>query len=458
MLNEPLNGTMAPAMNTTTLSPRRRVQVSDAEFQAWRASRRRRHRCAKHRGVTLVDHPTGWQGRWTDPQTKKQASLLLHRLGLTREEACCRWAAERRATLRVQREQVNLYGTVRVDLTVIEAVSGFVSTKKAEGLRLASVKSLRDRLRPLVDWCGSRGLERLNLVTVQELAAFREHVLRLPARKTKGGPDAGRGAKVMTDNRLSGTTRRGFLAAADYFMRERSALPADLIRKALKPNGVKVERKPIVFLDTSGDIRKTIEAAMRHDRSNGRRPVAAPLILAALLAGLRRGEMKRLDWKDVDLDGNGGKGLLRLDESTKTKRPRRVALDVCPVLRGLLAALRLRAGNPASGPVFPEASFLSFLRRLRCEFGAPARFTWQVARRTCAAWSCSAPGVFGAASAFMSAKRLGHGVGVSERFYADSISGIPATAKTLEAAMGIEDLTREVVVTLQSAVRARRVS
>ncbi len=422
-----------------------------------RRPKRRLHRCRKHRGVTLVTNPGGWQARWTDPATGRSASVLLTRFGLTREDASCRWAIEKKAALGAARRDLDLYGVVKDDTSVRDAVAGFVETKQHEGLRARSVATLRDRFRPFVDWCGGRGLDRLNRLTVADLAAFRDHVLRLPARRSLAGKNAGRGAKILSEDKLGGTTRRSFLASTEYFLRERSSLPSDLIRKTLAVKKVQVDRKPIVFLDSAADIRKTVEAAIRHDGADGNRPVSAALVLTALLAGLRRGEIRRLAWSDVDLDANEGKGVIRLDESTKTKRPRKVGLDICPVLRSLLATMRLRAGL-GDGLVFGDAPMAFIQTRLRRDHGAPSKFSWQVLRRTCAAWSCSAPGVFGAASAFMSAKRLGHGVGVSERYYADAISGIDAKHRTLEDAMGVGDLAAKVVGAVGVPGRKRRVS
>jgi hypothetical protein len=68
--------------------------------------------------------------------------------------------------------------------------------------------------------------------------------------------------------------------------------------------------------------------------------------------------------------------------------------------------------------------------------GAP-EFTWQKLRRTCGCFLTCAPGIFGGASAFMSAKQLGHSVAVAERHYVGVVRGIPPEARTLEAAMGI---------------------
>jgi hypothetical protein len=53
-------------------------------------------------------------------------------------------------------------------------------------------------------------------------------------------------------------------------------------------------------------------------------------------------------------------------------------------------------------------------RRL-ANYGAPARSSWQALRRTCGCDLTNAPGIFGAASAYRSAKQLGHSLAVAEK-------------------------------------------
>ena len=57
----------------------------------------------------------------------------------------------------------------------------------------------------------------------------------------------------------------------------------------------------------------------------------------------------------------------------------------------------------------------------------------------------NSPAIYGAASAWASAKRLGHSVTVAERAYAGVLRDLPADARTLEAAAGIEDLAQAIV-------------
>jgi hypothetical protein len=63
-------------------------------------------------------------------------------------------------------------------------------------------------------------------------------------------------------------------------------------------------------------------------------------------------------------------------------------------------------------------------------------------RRTCGTFLTCASGIRGAGSAWLSAVRLGHGIDVAQRHYWGAVNNIPVEAKTLEAAMGVEDAMR----------------
>src|SRR5690606_20787675 len=135
--------------------------------------------------------------------------------------------------------------------------------------------------------------------------------------------------------------------------------------------------------------------------------------------------------------------------ATKTGHGRIVPLQVSPSLLAWLAKERLAAscayvfgsvaevdGKRVELPL-PRDQAEAARRRLIARFGAPV-FTWHDLRRTCGTFLPCAPGIYGAASAFLSAKRLGHSVTVAERLYTASVSNIPAAAATLEQAMSIE--------------------
>ena len=67
---------------------------------------------------------------------------------------------------------------------------------------------------------------------------------------------------------------------------------------------------------------------------------------------------------------------------------------------------------------------------------------------TCGTYLTNAPGIYGGASAFYSARQLGHGVEVAQKHYVGLIRGIPRDAHDLENAMQI---TKEVEAVIADA-------
>ena len=128
-----------------------------------------------------------------------------------------------------------------------------------------------------------------------------------------------------------------------------------------------------------------------------------------------------------------------------------------PGLKALLSALRFQSHGRGyvfgqSGPVLRSWAEAA-RKRLKRNYDCPP-FSWQELRRTCGTYLTCASSIYGAASAFLSAKRLGHSVQVSERHYAGAITNLPATAKTIESAMGIADLVKKEVANRAAARRA----
>lgn len=152
-------------------------------------------------------------------------------------------------------------------------------------------------------------------------------------------------------------------------------------------------------------------------------PAAYPdFVQAVLLGGMRRSECVQLEPEMVNL------AMDRLElpaRITKTRKPRWVDLGVSPSLRRVFADFHgwgLTKQN---------------VRELR-EWLHPD-LTFQRMRVTCGTYLTCAPGIYGGASAYMSAARLGHSVAIAEKHYVGVVQVDPA-AKTLEAAMGIDNL------------------
>jgi integrase len=169
-----------------------------------------------------------------------------------------------------------------------------------------------------------------------------------------------------------------------------------------------------------------------------------PLLVLISLSGLRLKEAVRLAWEHFDpdkIDASGRPiGELYVPASiAKTKRPRRIPLDHSPALRAYLIQRKLEVGaeGTIAGLTYDQAA--KGLKRIRAVYGCPSAFSWQALRRTVSTFLTSAPSIFGAASHAQAAKRLGHGWAIASRHYADDVAGITADAKTLEAALQIEE-------------------
>ncbi len=127
-------------------------------------------------------------------------------------------------------------------------------------------------------------------------------------------------------------------------------------------------------------------------------------------------------------------GEIRLPASiVKTHQARTVHLDVCPSLRRMLAKMQLQATGSFVFEGYTPDLVNAARARLQREYGAPT-FDWQTLRSTCATYLTNAPGIFGAASAYLSARQLGHSVAVAERHYTGVVR-VSREARTLEEAM-----------------------
>ena len=132
--------------------------------------------------------------------------------------------------------------------------------------------------------------------------------------------------------------------------------------------------------------------------------------------------------------------------ATKTKRARTIGLEVSPALRTILKGMQKgkRDADFVFGGAEPyTADMIEAARDRMIELFDAPKFDWQLLRSTCSTYLTNAPGIFGSASAYMSARQLGHSVTVAEKHYVGLHRGISRKATTLEAAMQIESNLRE---------------
>jgi integrase len=240
-------------------------------------------------------------------------------------------------------------------------------TQAAKGVRLAgTAQTLRDAAVSFVDGIASgairtRAGERYKPSVVREY----ERSLRLHVLPTLGG------------GKLSKVQRRDVQRLADDLLA--SGADPSTIRNALKPLQV-IYRRAI----EDGDLAVNPCERLRLPAVRGRRErIASPAEAAALIAalrledralwgcafyaGLRRGELRALDWNDVDL----ASGLIRVERSMNShgetgepkSRAGRRGVPIVAALRDLLVEHKLVAsrdvglvfGSSATQPFTPTA-------------------------------------------------------------------------------------------------------
>lgn len=438
------------------------------------ATKKRRIR-SPHPGVVLLDRtlPSGRravQARFTDPDTGKLHKPMLDLMALPTAEARRLWAIRKSKQLALRRMEL-AGGSARVEAKPIaDAAADYMKSGKHR-LRSKTLVTYGLAVDAFVAWCGEHGVRTTAELTRPKVAAFREALIaRTKLSATKGGRRGQRNESSHKRSPLSINRDQRTLKTLLNAWRQAGLvlLSRDDIADTLK--ALPVLRDQPEYLHPA-QIKKLLEAAARHDaavfdetrdehsgrRQRGTTPRYEPIAQFAaflLLTGCRRGEALALTWADVDLDALDHEGRrvgeIRLKaEITKTKRARTIGLEVSPALRSLLAQMKLRAADDEPylfGGAAPYTIDLVEAARSRLltdkEFGAP-KFDWQMLRSTCATYLTNAPGVFGAATVFLSARQLGHSVTVAERHYLGVHRGIARDAHTLEAAMQVEDALKQ---------------
>lgn len=413
-----------------------------------------------HPGVKLVrkqrsDGKDTHYARFFDPELGKVTQVNLSVLGLTTIEARRDWAITKSKALSRREAEIQATGFVRTETTLAAAVKLYVDHRAPE-VSAATHKAYADAARDFSAWAGTHGIALAESITPAHLLDYRTWFLNRPKRAQASGEGIGRGSrKEVKAKRAPVTVNKALrsLKTILNYWRQRGITPkldGDAIRDSLKPvKGLKT----IPHFLKAKDCRALLEAAMRHDAetftitraenagdgtpgTTPRYAPIAPFIAAGLLTGCRWHELSELRWADVDLDA----GEITLQaERTKTRASRRITLAETPALAALLAALKLRAGNGEyvwGKQPYGHDLAESARKRLVDDYAAPP-FTWLDLRHTCGTFLTCAPSIYGAASAFLAAKRAGHSVTVSEKFYVRAVK-ISPEHKTLEAALGIE--------------------
>jgi integrase len=432
------------------------------------ASSPKKAKSIKYPGVTLfqVEYPSGkmaWRGRWRDPETGERKYATMDTLGKTSKEKRREWAKD--LSEKIQRRKVELATGMESQFEskpIDAAVKEFLATKRNEGRAEKTVAFYQLGIQYFEEWSKAGGVKKTAQLTPAKLERFRDFVQGLEKKRAKKGGN--RGSQTGAGTKLSPVSRNRYLAAVRVVLhkwRRLSYLPklnSDSIKDGLRAIP---EEQPLPTFLKSRDLRKLLEAAQRHDAEkfkitrkehDGEKDIGttpryapiAPFVLTLLLTGGRASEIRELAWAEVDL---GAKDISLEAGRVKTRKERRVPLDITPSVTDFLAAQRLRSAGTKyvfGGDVaMTENSLKSARRRLMEKYGAP-KFDWKKLRRTCGTFLTCAPGLYVASSAYLSAKRLGHSVVIAERNYVGVLTDLDPNAKTLEAVMGVEDLCEEI--------------
>ncbi|MBK9386093.1 MAG: hypothetical protein IPN34_14875 [Planctomycetes bacterium] len=419
--------------------------------------------------ILLLKTPAGTpfhQARWRDPDSGKLVCRSLEALGVTSAEARRTWALAKSRELERRKDALREGAQPRADLALAAAIGDYLRTASTT-TRMSTFVGYEASLKLFAEWAAKVGLKRTSEITGRSLALFRAHLIARPSAKSKKG--GRRGERAEAQKKCAPRTVNKHLTALHTALRSfaRLGLSPALNRDVLADSlaHLSTPRPRPAFL-TQHETRGLLEAALAHDAAThkmtrfekngrlvpGRTPrfeAIAPCLVFLLLSGARRGEALQLEWPDVDLDARDERGSVVGEvtiraEINKTRTERVIDLGVSPALRRLLLAMRERRNG--SGSVFGMTRDLAVtsMRRMIRVFGAP-NGNWQQLRISCASILANAASIFGSAAPFRAAVQLGHGVQVAQKHYVGLLRGIDPAARTVEAAMGIEDLVDRVI-------------
>ena len=414
----------------------------------------------------LPSGSTTWRARYIDPDTRKPVRVALPS-DCTTEEQRAAWAIEKAKELEKRRRELDAGAATKKNMGLDEAVARFYEDNAT--LRPQTLRAYRLGTDAMLTWMRQHRIELADELRGEHLKALRGWLANKPLMRQEKGNAKNR-AHVPTSTARSAYTVNRELAPIKTcleHLRQLGLVPL-LSRDAILDNlkRVKTPRPVPEYLRTS-ELKRLFEAALRHDAetfdltrdekgrgldqgSSPRFDPILPYLAVVLLTGMRADEACSLRWSAVDLEAEPAGTITLRPAEVKTKQGRMIDLAVSSVLQELLAAMKLR--TPRSVYVFgdrveeadrPATTYdkvEAARRRLKKVYGAPS-FSWQQLRVTCGTYLANAPGIFGAASAYREARQLGHSVTVAEKHYLGVVH-VNSTARTLEAAMGIESVAR----------------
>ncbi len=417
-----------------------------------------------HPDVVLIkpnpERRIGWRARFEDPDTGRTTWETLD-ASLTTAEARDDWAVRKSKALARRRLELEGGALPATGTLLADAIDRYF--RDHLHLRPATRKRYRDAADKLIAFVGPKF--SADDLTGPRLVAFRAELVKQPRAAVVSGGKRGQ-RKPAGKPRAPYTINSELLRVGTvlHYVRRLGLLPkltADALADGLKKLPVQVDTPEFL---RPAQIQRLLDAALAHDAetykatrqehaglkpagSTPRYPAIAPLVAVLLLSGMRFGEALALTWEQIDLDALGDDGqptgeIALHAASTKTHRGRVVTLDHSPALRELLTALRPK---DAAGPVwsFTRDEAVAAGKRLQS-----VKWTWQVLRSTAGTYLTNAPGIFGGASAYRSARLLGHSVTIAEKHYTGLVR-VPREARTLESAMQIKPQVERVIAAVR---------
>jgi integrase len=408
--------------------------------------RKRRVR-SPHPGVVILrgNEHHGPRARWTDPDTRK---VRIERLEVTGPAARA-WAKKKANELAARRRELEAGATPLQGAGLTTAIEDYFSELHA---RPTTVSTYRISVNTFERWAAK--VARPPLVSVDDVAkerlrSFRAWLVKQPRRVTTTGDK--RGGKKEADPRSPHSVNHDLRAVGSMlqYLRKAGRLPrltSDGISEGLEH--FSAPKDPPEFLKPD-QVKALISACLDHDQATFKatrkehasgqsgatfkyEPIG-PFVVFVLLSGCRLAESLGLRWESITMTAPSQIELAGAD--TKTSRGRLIDLQVSPALFMLLEAIR---PAKATGKVFTgltRDSANAGRKRLIGEHKAPS-FDWQLLRSTCSTYLTNAPGIFGAASAYRSAKQLGHSVQIAEGHYA-GVTRVNRDATSIETALEI---------------------
>ncbi len=428
-------------------------------------AKRSLHPGVKLRGPDPANRMPYYRGVYVDPDTSKTKYERLDDAAYPTKEARKQWAIRKSIAIRKRLAALQDGARKATGEGFDKLIKLFIDSN--QNLREGTLEEYRRTLGVFGRWANEEGISP-DKITRADLVAFRVWAMKLPKKQAARGKK--KGTVIDLEKRRALITVNGDLRVAGTLLTwliSTERLP----RLHLDDLVVGLKKYPVDFqfpeFMSRREIKRALRCAMRHDtavfemtrkekEANEKRTTAryvpiAPFLATAFLAGMRLDELCLIDFRThvdlehEDLDGNVIGQIKLRAEDTKTHRARFVSFEVSPMLRELIVALHRKANGKGSvfGVTYDEAQAAN--QRLRDDFKAPAKLTYQMARSTCSTYLTNAPGIYGSAASFHSAKQLGHSQAVQEKHYAGLVKGIKPEIKTLEVAMQIEEELRMIV-------------